>query len=605
MLSVLTAVLFHCLAASWILHRCRDTSTRIIFIGSSPIAWLAFLGLAGLLDTLLGIPAWFSVWGTLAVAIFAVIRNRQNLQSALLTNDTWYPGVAVCVFGLCAIATGLRMHLIEPYGGWDAIFTWVLRARFFLLGGNQWSNAFSIDLALLHPDYPPLLGWALYALWRVDGDATSLATFAMFAPMWLGFALVVLGFPTIWTEQFRLKLSTAVAVTAPLVWKVAGQKLSDFALVYAICLSCALFGMATHRRSLRIAMAAGFVAALSALIKNEGLTWCFNLSMVSALYSLFTRGLFGRRFFLAMIAGALLPFAATLLFKYTLAVPNDLIAPTRTFQIGQVVQPGIMNHPVPLVYRIGRMNVVVIHDFLLARFGNLVWNWMDFGIGIWLIFGLLIGRLMRPLSFPLPFLAILMQLGIYYTIYLITPYQLDWHVASSLDRIMTHLIPASLCLLGGYGNIRPLIDSRGMGPFSRKLIDGQWAVPCAATYLITISLANVYLAAIETKSIDINVDAMSAELKEIGFPQEKRASYVSSELSTQDLYSTQFQAVPTILLVDRREPILLARFANEQALRDYCETHQWRLENHRDGFGWARDDGGEELEQVIKLERPK
>ena len=60
-----------------------------------------------------------------------------------------------------------------------------------------------------------------------------------------------------------------------------------------------------------------------------------------------------------------------------------------------------------------------------------------------------------------------------------------------------------------------------------------------------------------------------------------------------------------MLVVDRREPTLLARFPNAEELRRYCDANQWTLISHRDGFGWARDNGGTGLKQPIEVERMK
>ena len=93
------------------------------------------------------------------------------------------------------------------------------------------------------------------------------------------------------------------------------------------------------------------------------------------------------------------------------------------------------------------------------------------------------------------------------------------------------------------------------------------------------------------------------ELQQIELPHEPTASYVSTDLGTRDLYTTQFAAVPTVLVVDRRESLLLARFPDESQLRRYCEQNQWELQMNRGGLGWARDKGGKELRQAIVVPR--
>ena len=78
-----------------------------------------------------------------------------------------------------------------------------------------------------------------------------------------------------------------------------------------------------------------------------------------------------------------------------------------------------------------------------------------------------------------------------------------------------------------------------------------------------------------------------SQLKELKFPHVPQATFITDQFEPATLYRMQFAALPTVLLVDRRAPVLLARFPTEQELKDYCAENDWDLKQHQGGLGWA------------------
>jgi hypothetical protein len=56
-------------------------------------------------------------------------------------------------------------------------------------------------------------------------------------------------------------------------------------------------------------------------------------------------------------------------------------------------------------------------------------------------------RKIRPASLHLAFVPVFMMMG-YFMVYIITPYDLAWHLETSLDRLMMQIWPASVFILG-------------------------------------------------------------------------------------------------------------------------------------------------------------
>jgi hypothetical protein len=89
---------------------------------------------------------------------------------------------------------------------------------------------------------------------------------------------------------------------------------------------------------------------------------------------------------------------------------------------------------------------------------NLAW-WL-YAIGL----ALNIRRALRP---PLLFINALffLQISLYVFAYMITPSDLIWHLSTSLERVLMHLVPLSM--FASAVNIRDCLGMSGEAPISR------------------------------------------------------------------------------------------------------------------------------------------
>lgn len=584
--------------------------SRLLALGTLPAGWISLLAMAGWMQTCFGLPARGTVGGALVlliVAVVALLRRPAREPPTARRGDPVTSAALVLAAMLFGGAAAIAARL-EPWGGWDAMFTWVLRGKFFHDGGDLWRNTFSNDLALLHPDYPPLLGWGLAALWSVSGEVSPAATSWLILPVWPGLMLVLLG----WNRSngdrnaARLTFPLAVLLGTPILWKLAVARLADFVLGYAIAASAAWWCAARRSGNRGEFALAGFIAAWGGLIKNEGALWFAAFGLVTLLSAASPRRkqgpgapAMGSSSALApLLAGAALPFLALVLFKMRLAPPSDLVDPTRVYEVGEILQPGILTAPLPLIARLDQAGQPLWHRFIRDRFADVMRDWSDWGATLWLIAGLLLWRVARRVSLPALFWGVLLQVTGYYAVYLITPYHPYWHLSTSLSRIMTHVVPAAVGLLA--------LESAGTPPKAEvapRTARVGWTTATAAAWLVAMCVWNVValqrgdwgLGRLPTPDVE--------ELAAIELPRAPVMSYVSSTLGIQDVYGTQFAATPSVLVVDRREKLLLARFANDEDLERYCRAHGWRLERQNHGLGWARDAGGSGLAQPVQTPR--
>lgn len=165
--------------------------------------------------------------------------------------------------------------------------------------------------------------------------------------------------------------------------------------------------------------------------KNDGLAICL-VNFIIFIYLVFRRWKFSRNpvfliiRYLALIAVIILPW---MLFKTLLHIPNDLIN-------AQNVSLGAWQsnlNRLPLIFQ-------SFAGYMASLKG---WNFL------WVALPVLIVLRFKK-AFSLPALAVLISLlayfGIWVIIYMITPREINWHLANSAERLLLQMAPLALFL---------------------------------------------------------------------------------------------------------------------------------------------------------------
>jgi hypothetical protein len=187
---------------------------------------------------------------------------------------------------------------------------------------------------------------------------------------------------------------------------------------------------------------AGFTAGCAAWTKNEGLLF------VLATSTAFSVALLHRRAnsiyqFAAFVVGALLPLLIVLFFKLSIGRHNDLIESSNYQTLQGMLKPER-------------------HITILKVVATTLWSF-----GAWTITPIIPlfvfvalrgpdGHMLRSYGWLTGVLILTIMAAGYYVVYLITPLDLQYHLSSSLDRLMIHLWPSFLLLVGLAA--RPLYD---------------------------------------------------------------------------------------------------------------------------------------------------
>lgn len=322
-------------------------------------------------------------------------------------------------------------------GDWDAWMMYNRAARFVYRDQPHWLQSFSGRMdPIFHADYPLLLAMNIAADWEtlgVDTPHVPMVQSGLFAVACLGLMVTALaavkspgqaalGLMILWGTQVFVNEGAREMADVPLAFYI----LATGVLIYLFVL---------HGRPGLIVLA-GVTAGLAAWTKNEGDV--FAIAGLVALAIAFIHG-DGRRVVFLYIVGLVLPVAGVLYFKIALAPPSDVLSsgPARSMQ--QILE--LSRH------------VEILRAFWLeiTTFGS--WGVAPVSVGIivilalyYLLFRTPISGELRPAYVAGSAMLFIQAVG-YYGIYLITPYDLAWHLSFSSTRVLIQVFPALVFLI--------------------------------------------------------------------------------------------------------------------------------------------------------------
>jgi hypothetical protein len=331
-----------------------------------------------------------------------------------------------------AVLGAVGKYWKSPLGDWDTWAFWNQRARFFFRAGDQWRQAFSPEF--VHIDYPLLLPNSNARLWSWLGTEHS------WVPWLLGslFTFATVGILTAGVCRLRSQ-SQGLLAGLVLLGMVAflqrgALQYADIPLAFFILSAVLLLALydASEQPRRELLVLSGVMAGLAAWTKNEGLLVLIALPVArsAAVWRRDgTKRMLGD--LLCWSAGVLPALVVIVIQKSCLAGRNELI----NDQSLDVLFTKLCD-PWRYVYI---AQAFLVYTIRIAR---------PFAIVLPLCC-LLLGaakhssRGVRGL--PTASVMLLLMLAGYFFVYLTTPCELHWHLSTSTDRLLLHVLP--LCLL--------------------------------------------------------------------------------------------------------------------------------------------------------------
>jgi hypothetical protein len=368
--------------------------------------------------------------------------------------NVWIVRAAFAVTAIVALVSVVVSALASPHGDWDAWAIWNQHARFLFRGGG--SDAWRAFLAInwSQPDYPLLLPASVARVWAYAGYESVLGPILI--AIVLGIASVALVVTAL--ARHRAWIAGALILAAnPFLTQVPSQcadvPLACF-IVATLAVACGdVFRLPDPGSRLpdpgsgiRIpALIAGATSAMAAWTKNEGLIFAVLMLVVAVFIAVRHRD--GRPL-LWSIAGASPVLIAIAWFKLTVAPSSGLVE-------GQSADAFITR-----LFDLHRHGTVAV---LMAQHAT-AWSAPLAGTIFPLVGFAAAWRAVRSGGAVRVMTVVLaLMLVSYYLVYVTTPFDISWHVSTSIDRLLVQLWPSLVLMVfwnGGSAKLAPPTEPR-------------------------------------------------------------------------------------------------------------------------------------------------
>jgi hypothetical protein len=345
--------------------------------------------------------------------------------------------VQYAFLGLCAVVFLVSLASTASYilrrrqGDWDAWMMYNRAARFVYRDQSNWLGSFSAEIdPIFHADYPLFLAMNIASGWDTLGSETPrvpMVQSALFAVACAGLFVSAL---VCMKSVGQAALGLIIFWGTPAVVNEGARELADLPLAYFFLATVILIYLYVIHRKPGLLVLAGITAGLAAWVKNEGSV--FVIAAAVALVVAFLREK-PWRLLRWYGLGLVIPLGIVLYFKLLLAPPSDVLSNGPARSLAQALD--VSRHLEILRY--------FGHELLI--FGG--WRLLTLPIGIIVVFLVYFLLTRSPLTkesrqmLTAAVVLLAVQLLGYYAVYVITPYDLTWHLTYSIERIFLQVFP--------------------------------------------------------------------------------------------------------------------------------------------------------------------
>jgi hypothetical protein len=426
-----------------VLTVCLGSGIGLGLTSSTIFLWLAWVGRPGAAYHV------FEFGSAILLSIIAFYRfhdfksGRQNESTSdCATNDVpikWLRRLFIILLLISSGSFGLKTFIQDPHGTVDTRIVWNYRARWMFRGGDQWQHAFYSPVARdaeyeddqgHAADYPLLVTGSVYRGWEIIGSdhvaipimIAGIFTFGTYLLLYASLALL--------RNRNQGYLAVLFMLISTQFLHLGTDQYGDVPLAFFILSTVALFALKDRfpAISLQTAVLIGFTASCAAWTKNEGLVFFILVILVRFI------GQIGKndwselvKEFFCFLLG-MLPVMGTLLyFKLNFAPRNDMInIPTLKKTVVHLLDLDrylyVITETLKKVYFFNDKIVILMAVYFLI-------SGLDRS-----------GHVKKHIFSHV--ILLLLTLGGYLFAYVITPYDLGWHIDSSLRRLFIQLWPA-------------------------------------------------------------------------------------------------------------------------------------------------------------------
>lgn len=412
--------------------------TLAIAFGLASVVWpgLLLLGATSRAVVLTGdVIVWVAIISALTLSRRASgerARQPPTATPASAPHPQWRATAAVLILlpiAALAIASFAASSAVAPHGEWDAWAQWNLRARFFFRGvTGPWRQAFAPVLAWSHPDYPPLVSASIARAWLYAGSESVVAPILFAAGSAATIVIAAAASVGRVHGAGRACLAAAAILACPSFVRYAPAQCADVPLAAFMLLAFIAAGQAAHSPDARWWWGtAGMSAALAAWTKNEGAAFFVVFTLAAIVAMLRSGGFAALRVLAPFALGAAPVLVALLVFKRVLAPPSYFVAE-------QSLAGAAAN-----LFTAARLHAVA------TAMARELWFSGATVVGVVPAMALIVGTrgMARPADAGAraawPVMAAMIVA--YMAAYLVSPKDLGWQLATSLDRVVMQMVP--------------------------------------------------------------------------------------------------------------------------------------------------------------------
>ena len=367
-------------------------------------------------------------------------RNRLPASGSSVLPPLRFGNNIFTILVLCAAAIHLSSFSIfalkyfgNEHGWWDAWAIWNMRARFLHLGGAHWERAFSEVLAYTHPDYPLLIPAGVARIWHYfHTDSTIIPAATAFVFTFAAVGLLTFSLAALKGPVTGLLAGLVLTGTYRFI-EVGSYQIADVPIGFYFLAAIVALVLYDEYRSNGLLPLAGLMAGFSAWTKNEGI-----LFLTALVLAVFVIGWIRRSWKYALrslsfiVLGALPGLIMLMVFKIGYAPQTDIF---ESLSFG-----GLANHLVDISRHVQILSAFPGNLFKIAKIWLLILPLVFF------LLGKSRERTRAGNGFGAALLVLLIMVIGYYGVYLITPHDLDWHLRTSIWRLIVQFWPAVLFL---------------------------------------------------------------------------------------------------------------------------------------------------------------
>ncbi len=384
---------------------------------------------------------WFFAVQVLTLLILALLTVWLERRRAGAWHLAWSPirlprtqTVMMACSGLVflvSLGSTASYILRRRQGDWDAWMMFNRAARFVYRDQVNWLQSFSRQMdPIFHADYPLYLAMNIASSWDTLGSETPhvpMVQSALFAVACAGLFVSALAH----TKSIgQAALGLILLWGTPAVVNEGARELADLPLAYFFLATAVLIYLYVLQRKPGLLVLAGIATGLGAWMKNEGSV--FVIAAGLALVIAFWR----QKPWRALLwygVGLIVPMAIVLYFKLFLAPPSDVLSNGPAHSFAQALD--ISRH----------LEILRYFSAQLLGFGG--WSLLGLSVGVFVVLLVYLALARQPqpqenhpMVVATVVLLVVQMLG-YYAVYVITPYDLTWHLTTSVERVFLQLFP--------------------------------------------------------------------------------------------------------------------------------------------------------------------